>query len=511
MHVKMHVRKGEGSAGFLLDVLFEISVQPVDLLFLEFFVEGGIDAQRDADVLVPHLIAGGHDVHTGKVHQGAEGMAQLMGREGIDDHRQTARAVLVLVVVVAVLDIQVAHVAFPQTLPALLCHPLAFLVVQHIQTAVLLGAKVVYKDFRDTQLNGIITKDKAGKGLPAAIANQALVVARLANENTQNKKMMGEIERLSRMIPKDGGSSTDRVSIEWENSGLNDMIESWLDDVNDSREVALAQVNKNIERAQKRLDALQESADKTGKDYSADEADLKAYLAHLKMQRMAYEDGGMAMMTAEQLRGLREILEQTVYIIRNENKLLGEEEQADIDDFAQGMQDELRKAKGLNFEDGILGTLSQKTAGYRLNTMGIQRTFERMGGYKHGGFMEKAGEMLNQGQYKRTKLIVEGTKFFDNVTGTGNLKKMDRFTHELVDIGLRTEDKRVWKVTREQVVALYIQAQNMQGLHHMTHGGLKIMNMEYAVKGDRERALHDTQTIRIGDLQFDEGGHMGKR
>ncbi len=359
-----------------------------------------------------------------------------------------------------------------------------------------------------TQLNGIITKDKAGKGLPAAIANQVLVVARLANENTQNKKMLGEIERLSRMIPKDGGSSTDRVSIEWENSGLNDMLESWLDDVNDSREIALERVNKNIERAQKRLDALQESANKTGKDYSKDEADLKAYLAHLKMQRMAYEDGGMAMMTADQLRGLREILEQTVYIIRNENKLLGEEEQADIDDFAQGMQDELRKAKGLNFEDGILGTLSQKTAGYRLNTMGIQRTFERMGGYKHGGFMEKAGEMLNQGQYKRTKLIVEGTKFFDNVTGTENLKKMDRFTHELVDIGLRTEDKRAWKVTREQVVALYIQAQNMQGLHHMTHGGLKIMNMEYAVKGDRERALHDTQTIRIGDLQFDEGGHI---
>lgn len=359
-----------------------------------------------------------------------------------------------------------------------------------------------------TQLNGIITKDKAGKGLPAAIANQVLAVARLANENIQNKKMMGEIERLSRMVPKEGGSSTDRVSIEWENSGLNDMIESWLDDVNDSREIALERVNKNIERAQKRLDALQESANKTGKDYSKDEADLKAYLAHLKMQRMAYEDGGMAMMTADQLRGLREILEQTVYIIRNENKLLGEEEQADIDDFAQGMQDELRKAKGLNFEDGILGTLSQKTAGYRLNTMGIQRTFERMGGYKHGGFMEKAGEMLNQGQYKRTKLIVEGTKFFDNVTGTENLKKMDRFTHELVDIGLRTKDKRVWKVTREQVVALYIQAQNMQGLHHMTHGGLKIMNMEYAVKGDRERALHDTQTIRIGDLQFDEGGHI---
>ena len=85
---------------------------------------------------------------------------------------------------------------------------------------------------------------------------------------------------------------------------------------------------------------------------------------------------------------------------------------------------------------------------------------------------------------------------------------MDRFTHELVDIGLKADDGRTWKITREQAVALYFQAQNMQGLHHMTHGGLKILNMEYAVKGDRERALHDAQRIRIGDLKFDEEGHI---
>lgn len=366
-----------------------------------------------------------------------------------------------------------------------------------------------------TQITQSLTGDKAGKNVPEYLVDKVRSVAVIANEVIGNDKALAklggqmnrEMGNLQRGLEKQM-SMSDRAGIEWQNSGIDEMVADWISDVDASRMAALDRVNKEIERAQKRLDTLQQSAEKTGKDYSRDEADMKAYLAHLKMQRMEYENGGMARMTIEQLRGLREILEQTVYLVQNENKLLGEAERTELDSFATGMKSELRSAKGLNFAKGLLGNLSQKTAGYKLNTMGIQRQFERMGGYQHGGYMEKAGQMLNQGQYKRTKLLVEGTRFFDNVTGEKNLKNMDRFTHELVDIGLKTDDGRTWKITREQAVALYFQAQNMQGLHHMTHGGLKILNMEYAVKGDRERALHDAQTIRIGDLKFDKEGHI---
>ena len=366
-----------------------------------------------------------------------------------------------------------------------------------------------------TRITQSLTGDKAGKNVPEYLVDKVQTVAVLANEVIGNDKALAklggkldrEMNNLQRGIEKQM-SMSDRAGMEWQNSGIDEMVADWISDVDASRTAALSRVNKEIERAQKRLDALQKSAEKTGKDDASEEADMKAYLAHLKMQRMEYENGGMARMTIEQLRGLREILEQTVYLVQNENKLLGEAEREELDTFATGMQDELRSAKGLNFGDGILGTMSQKIAGYKLNTMGIQRQFERMGGHQHGGYMEKAGQMLNQGQYKRTRLLVEGTRFFDNVTGEKNLKNMDRFTHELVDIGLKADDGRTWKITREQAVALYFQAQNMQGLHHMTHGGLKILNMEYAVKGDRERALHDAQRIRIGDLKFDEEGHI---
>ena len=63
------------SAGFLT----EISVQKVDLLFLECLVQRGIDAQRDVNILVAHLIAGGENVYAQKVHQDGKGGFLLGG------------------------------------------------------------------------------------------------------------------------------------------------------------------------------------------------------------------------------------------------------------------------------------------------------------------------------------------------------------------------------------------------------------------------------------------------
>lgn len=359
-----------------------------------------------------------------------------------------------------------------------------------------------------TQLNGMLDSKKNTSSVPESIAKQVLTVARIANDSIRNKEMLGKMRKLGAMISQSAKDTGDRAGAEWLNSGMDDKIEGWLQDVEASREAALERTKKEVQRVNKRLDALAKAAEKTGSDYSKEEADLKAYLAHLKMRQVEYEDGGMARMTADQLRGLREILEQTTYIVKNENKLLGEELKADIDEFAKGADKEMREAKGLDFGKGLKGTLSQLTADYRMNSLNIQRQFERFGGYVHGGYMEKMGQMLNEGQYKKTSLIVEGTAIFDDVTGPGNLKKMDRFERELVDIGLRADDGRKWLVTRAQVTALYIQAQNQQGLHHMTHGGLKIPNMEYMVKGDKARAEHDTQTVRIGDLKFNEKGNI---
>lgn len=61
---------------------------------LNFFIKSSVDAQRDRDILVAHLIAGCHNVNTGEVHQCAEDVPELVGRKLLDEDRQTARFVL---------------------------------------------------------------------------------------------------------------------------------------------------------------------------------------------------------------------------------------------------------------------------------------------------------------------------------------------------------------------------------------------------------------------------------
>ena len=51
--------------------------------------------------------------------------------------------------VVAIFDVQIPHIAFPEAFPALFRHPLAFGIVEDIQAAVLLGFEVVHKNLWD--------------------------------------------------------------------------------------------------------------------------------------------------------------------------------------------------------------------------------------------------------------------------------------------------------------------------------------------------------------------------
>ena len=53
--------------------------------------------------------------------------------------------------------------------------------------------------------------------------------------------------------------------------------------------------------------------------------------------------------------------------------------------------------------------------------------------------MEKMAQMLNDGQYRQTKITVEGEKLFANVTGKEHVKEMQNFAGpgaDLVDVGL---------------------------------------------------------------------------
>ena len=289
--------------------------------------------------------------------------------------------------------------------------------------------------------------------------------------------------------------NSDRARLAWENSSLQDAIDEWLLDVNDNREREIEVLRAKIENA-KQYTREDESPSWT------------AYVDGLNDRLAALKNGGMATLSSDELRGLRDIIDQTLHIIRTDNVVVGATEDVMIDEFAEGVKLELTDAKGVSKKSGFSGKVSRALNSYKMNTMNIERMFERLGGYTHGGYLENLGKMLNDGQRKKTKILIEGTRVFDELTGPKHEKELYHFTHDLVDIGLKDDSGKARKITHNQLAELALQLQNRQGVHHILHGGLTLENMEAKLSGDTELAKLDKATVRVGQLTVtDEAGN----
>ena len=337
-----------------------------------------------------------------------------------------------------------------------------------------------------------------------ALANDAIgdhEAARKVIEHTdgvygpvQNYKQLEErVDGLSRGIEREMNTE-ERAAMEWQQSKLPEKIADWLADVNENRQIEMEKLRGEIENANKWL--TKETPEK------------KAYLDRLNADLKVYQDGGMAALNTEQLRGLREILEQTMYIVKNETVLLGSMEDVMVDEFAETVHTEL-KSTAAEQKKGIAHTvLRELSSTYRLNTMNIERNFERLGGYNHGGAMEQLGRMLNDGQARKERITAEGEAIFADVTGPKHEEELYHFTHDLVDIGLKTEDGKPWLVTHDVMAELWVQLQNPQGMHHLLYGGATIADMSFSAKGLHGLGEQFSETVKLGELATtDENGN----
>lgn len=337
-----------------------------------------------------------------------------------------------------------------------------------------------------------------------ALANDAIgdhEAARKVMEHTdgiygpvQNYKQLEErVDGLSRGIEREMNTE-ERAAMEWQQSKLPEKIADWLADVNENRQIEMEKLRGEIENANKWL--TKETPEK------------KAYLDRLNADLKVYQDGGMAALNTEQLRGLREILEQTMYIVKNETVLLGSMEDVMVDEFAETVHTELKSAAAEQ-KKGIAHTvLRELSSTYRLNTMNIERNFERLGGYNHGGAMEQLGRMLNDGQARKERITAEGEAIFADVTGPKHEEELYHFTHDLVDIGLKTEDGKPWLVTHDVMAELRVQLQNPQGMHHLLYGGATIADMSFSTKGLHGLGEQFSETVKLGELATtDENGN----
>ena len=344
-----------------------------------------------------------------------------------------------------------------------------------------------------TQLNQMVLRPAKDKYVQPRLILRALEVAKLADMTLLNQNAVNRLDALANSIRAEYGDADHPVvtemSNDWEQSGIANLIDALKADLNASKQAQLDRLNQQLTEAE----ALPDSE--------------KAEMLRDRLRKRIRETENRTYlpMTVDQMRMLKAITTSTLHVIRTANKTLSLQQAEEVDKIAGEAAVEVNRSKGND------GKFRRMLTRYNLDMLGGTRVFRMLGGYAKNSQMEKLGTMLNDGQREQTRITVEGTKLFDNVTGKKNLKQMETFAGpgaELVDIGLKDSKGRAAPLTHAQLCSLYMHLQNADSREHLLNGGLTIPDAEEYNRGDIEKAYQKGQTVKIGMLTDSAGNPM---
>ncbi|MFQ7013754.1 MAG: hypothetical protein ACLRRU_05210 [Faecalibacterium sp.] len=341
------------------------------------------------------------------------------------------------------------------------------------------------------QLNQMILRPSKDRYVQPHLIQQAAEVAKLADMTLLNDHAVARLTALRTSIMQSMGAenSSNGISEDWKLSKVPELIDALQADLNASKQAQLDRLNQQLTEAE----ALPDSE--------------KAEMLRDRLRKRIRETENRTYlpMTVDQMRMLKAITTSTLHVIRTANKTLSLQKAEAVDKIANEAAAEVRQSKGND------GKLRSALTRYNLDMLGAGRVFRMLGGYKTNGQMEKLATILNDGQREQTRITVEGTKLFDNVTGKKNLKQMEKFAGpgaELVDIGLKDSKGRAAPLTHAQLCSLYMHLQNADSREHLLNGGLTIPDAEEYNRGDIEKAYQKGQTVKIGILTDSTGNPM---
>lgn len=343
------------------------------------------------------------------------------------------------------------------------------------------------------QLNQMVLRPKPGKYVQKSLIVQAAEVAKLVDMAVLNNNAVAKLTALQDSIRRSGEMDAG-IHTDWENSGVEKLIQTLRDDMNASKQAKLDRLQQQLEEAK----ALPDS-------------DKAEQLRDRLRQRIRETENRTYLpMTVDQLRMLKAITASTLHIIRTENKTLSLARAEEVDGMAMKAAREVLNSEGNGF-----GEKFEKAKGamnrYQLDMLGGTRMFRRLGGYTKNGQMEKLGQMLNDGQRRQTEILVEGESLFANVTGKEHLKEVEAFAGpgaELVDIGLKDSKGNAVPLNHAQLCSLYMLLRNEDSRHHLMTGGLTLPDAVQYAKGNIERAYQRSQTVMLGTLVNADGVPM---
>lgn len=343
------------------------------------------------------------------------------------------------------------------------------------------------------QLNQMVLRPKPGKYVQKSLIVQAAEVAKLADMTVLNNNAVAKLTALQDSIRRSGEMDAG-IHADWENSGVENLIQMLRDDMNASKQAKLDRLNKQLEEAKALPDGDKAEQLRDRLRQRIRETENRTYLP----------------MTVDQLRMLKAITASTLHMIRTENKTLSLARAEEVDSMAMKAAHEVLNSEGNGF-----GEKFEKAKGamnrYQLDMLGGTRMFRRLGGYTKNGQMEKLGQMLNDGQRRQTEILVEGESLFANVTGKEHLKEVEAFAGpgaELVDIGLNDSKGNAVPLNHAQLCSLYMLLRNEDSRHHLMTGGLTLPDAVQYAKGNVERAYQRSQTVMLGTLVNADGTPM---
>ncbi len=343
------------------------------------------------------------------------------------------------------------------------------------------------------QLNQMVLRPKPGKYVQKSLIVQAAEVAKLADMTVLNNNAVAKLTALQDSIRRSGEMDAG-IHADWENSGVENLIQMLRDDMNASKQAKLDRLNKQLEEAKALPDGDKAEQLRDRLRRRIRETENRTYLP----------------MTVDQLRMLKAITASTLHMIRTENKTLSLARAEEVDGMAMKAAHEVLNSEGNGF-----GEKFEKAKGamnrYQLDMLGGTRMFRRLGGYTKNGQMEKLGQMLNDGQRRQTEILVEGESLFANVTGKEHLKEVEAFAGpgaELVDIGLKDSKGNAVPLNHAQLCSLYMLLRNEDSRHHLMTGGLTLPDAVQYAKGNIERAYQRSQTVMLGTLVGADGVPM---
>ena len=343
------------------------------------------------------------------------------------------------------------------------------------------------------QLNQMVLRPKPGKYVQKSLIVQTAEVAKLADMAVLNNNAVAKLTALQDSIRRSGEMDAG-IHTDWENSGVEKLIQTLRDDMNASKQAKLDRLNKQLEEAKALPDGDKAEQLRDRLRQRIRETENRTYLP----------------MTVDQLRMLKAITAGTLHMIRTENKTLSLARAEEVDGMAMKAAHEVLNSEGNGFGEKfekVKGAMNR----YQLDMLGGTRMFRRLGGYTKNGQMEKLGQMLNDGQRRQTEILVEGESLFANVTGKEHLKEVEAFAGpgaELVDIGLKDSKGNAVPLNHAQLCSLYMLLRNEDSRHHLMTGGLTLPDAVQYAKGNIERAYQRSQTVMLGTLVNADGVPM---